>query len=106
MTSLGHSALHGRQTDKPHGHNEPLGTFSHIAAKLEFSRIWTKSPFVTELQRQNVLKFEIFQMNSFEDMVVQSRSGPTKIRQDVSQATKRHADFERKMFTLYDNVFI
>ena len=37
--------------------------------------------FVAELQRQNVLKFEIFQMNSFEDMVVQSRSGPTKIRQ-------------------------
>ena len=74
MTSLGHSARHGRQTDKPHGHNEPFGTFSHIAAKLEFSRIWTKSPFVAELQRQNVLKFEIFQMNSFEDMVVQIRS--------------------------------
>ena len=65
-----------------------------------------KTIFVAELQRQNVLKFEIFQMNCFEDMVVQSRSGPTKIRQDVSQATKRHADFDRKMFTLYDNVFI
>ena len=34
-----------------------------------------KTIFVAELQRQNVLKFEIFQMNSFEDMVVQSRSG-------------------------------
>ena len=43
---------------------------------------------VAELQRQNVLKFEIFQMNSFEDMVVQSRSGPTKIRQiSVSSQT-------------------
>ena len=62
--------------------------------------------FVAELQRQNVLKFENFQMNSFEDMVVQSRSGPTKIRQNVSQPLKRHADFERKMFTLYHNVFI
>ena len=65
-----------------------------------------KTIFVAELQRQNVLKFEIFQMNSFEDMVVQSRSSPTKIRQDVSEATKRHADFDRKMFTLYHNVFI
>ena len=28
--------------------------------------------FVAELQRQNVLKFEIFQMNSFEDIIVGS----------------------------------
>ena len=62
--------------------------------------------FVAEPQRRNVLKFEIFHMNSFEDIIVQSRSGPTKIRQNVSKATKRHADFERKMFTLYHNVFI
>ena len=62
-----------------------------------------KTIFVAELQRQNVLKF---QMNNFEDMVVQIRSGPTKIRQNVGQPLKRHADFERKMFILYHNVFI
>ena len=88
-------------------HDEPFWRFFTYSCQTRiFTHIIQRTIFVAELQRQNVLKFEIFQMNSFEDMVVQSRSGPTKIRQDVSQATKRHADFDRKMFTLYDNVFI
>ena len=62
--------------------------------------------FVAEIQRRIMLKFQIFHMISFEDIIVQSRSGPTKIRQNGSQPLKRHADFERKMFTLYHNVFI
>ena len=88
-------------------HDEPFWRFFTYSCQTRiFTHIIQRTIFVAELQRQNVLKFENFQMNSFEDMVVQSRSGPTKIRQDVSQATKRHADFDHKMFTLYDNVFI
>ena len=34
-----------------------------------------------EIQRQNVLKFEIFPLSSFGETVVQSRSSQTKIRQ-------------------------
>ena len=55
-----------------------FGAFSIIAAKLEFSRIWNKSPFFgAEVQSQNVLKFEIFPLSSFGDIIVQSRSGTT-----------------------------
>ena len=51
-----------------------FGTFFIIAAKLEFSRKCYKAPFGAEIQRQNVLKFEIFPLSSFGETVVQSRS--------------------------------
>ena len=57
-----------------------FGAFSIISAKLEFSRIWNKSTFFgAEVQSQNVLKFEIFPLSSFGDIIVQSRSGPTML---------------------------
>ena len=55
-----------------------FGGFSIISAKLEFSRIWNKNTFFgAEIQWRIVLKFEIFPLSSFRDMVIQSRSGLT-----------------------------
>ena len=59
------------------GKNNRFGAFSLIAAKLDFFlHMVQKTFFVAEIQRRIVLKFQIFHMISFEDIIVQSRSGP------------------------------
>ena len=50
--------------------------------------------FVAEIQRQIVLKFQIFQMNNFEDIIVGSWSGlnhkgPLKLRRYISPSSKQ-----------------
>ena len=61
--------------------------------------------FGAELQRQNVLKFGNIPFSTFRDMVVQSRSGQTKTGVGRCEGDD-DAVLKRKMFTLYDNVFI
>ena len=61
--------------------------------------------FGAELQRQNVLKFENIPFSTFRDIIVQSRSSQTKT--GVGRCEEDDdAVLKRKMFTLYDNVFI
>ena len=61
--------------------------------------------FGAELQRQNVLKFGNIPFSTFRDMVVQSKSGQPKTGVGGCEGEKDEF-LMRKMFTLYDNVFI
>ena len=61
--------------------------------------------FGAELQRQNVLKFGNFPFSIFRDRSGQTRSGQTKT--GVGRCEDDPCpNLDRKMFTLYDNVFI
>ena len=58
------------------GKTNRFGVFSHIAAILDFFlHIVHRRFFVAEIQRRIVLKFQIFRIISFEDIIVQSWSG-------------------------------
>ena len=61
--------------------------------------------FGAELQRQNVLKFGNFPFSIFRDRSGQTRSGQTKTGVGRCEGDD-DAVLKRKMFTLYDNVFI
>ena len=61
--------------------------------------------FLAEIQTRIVLKFGNIPFSTFRDMVVQSRSGQTKTGVGRCEGEK-DAVLKRKMFTLYDNVFI
>ena len=61
--------------------------------------------FLAEIQTRIVLKFGNIPFSTFRDMVVQSRSSQTKT--GVGRCEEDDdAVLKRKMFTLYDNVFI
>ena len=52
------------------------GSFHYIFKTRFFLHMVNRMFFIAEIQRQFVLKFQIFQMNSFEDIIVGSWSGP------------------------------
>ena len=61
--------------------------------------------FGAELQRQNVLKFGNIPFSTFRDRLGQTRSGQTKTGVGRCEDDPG-ANLDRKMFILYDNVFI
>ena len=61
--------------------------------------------FLSEIQTRIVLKFGNIPFSTFRDMVVQSKSGQPKTGVGGCEGEKDEF-LMRKMFTLYDNVFI
>jgi len=58
------------------GIKDSFGTFTIIAAKLDFFlHMVHRRFFLAEIQRRIVLKFQIFRIISFEDIIVQNWSG-------------------------------
>ena len=71
---------------------------SIIAAKLDFFlHMVHRRFFVAEIQRRIVLKFQIFRIISFEDIIVQSWSGPNL---NFAQSAGHNGPVELKLLYL------
>ena len=58
------------------GHKGPFWRFYHYSCQTRFFlHMVHRTFFVAEIQRRIVLKFQIFRIISFEDIIVQSWSG-------------------------------